>query len=127
MADQRQLCVEPGGVLIKQVLSPLIVRTAHQPHDVSAGMKIEGVGLTHELHAGFKRHLIALAPIARMAASHEVLPGRGSSSGTWHDVVQCQFTRRQQLPAVLASVAIAQENVLARQGTRLVRDSTIFQ
>ena len=66
--------------LIEQVFSPLIVRAAHQAHDVAAGVEIEGAGLAHESHIRFVRQLIALAAIARMAAGHKVFPRRGSST-----------------------------------------------
>ena len=62
--------------LIKQILPPLIVRPAHQPHDVAAGMEIEGAGLAHQLHAGFQRKLVALAAIASVAAGYKIFPGR---------------------------------------------------
>src|SRR5882724_13695559 len=67
--------------LIKQILPPLVVRPAHQPHDVAAGVEVEGAGLAHQLHAGFGGELVAFAAVASVAASDQVLPGGGASAG----------------------------------------------
>src|SRR6202453_5429629 len=66
---------------IKQILPPLIVRPAHEPHDVAAGVEVEGAGFAHQLHSGFGWELVALAAVAVMAAGYEILPGGGTSAG----------------------------------------------
>ena len=42
-------------------------------------------------------------------------------------MVKCEFAGRQDGAAVLTTVAIAQKNVFAREGTGLVRDAAIFK
>jgi hypothetical protein len=59
---------------IEQILSPLIIRTPHQSHNVTAGVQIESMRLAHKLHAGLGWQLVPLAPIAGMTAGHKVLP-----------------------------------------------------
>jgi hypothetical protein len=76
-------------------------------------VEIEGVWLAHELHAGFIGQLISLAPVAGMAAGYEVFPRGRAAAGTRDYVVQRQIARRERLAAILASVAIAQQNVFA--------------
>jgi hypothetical protein len=60
--------------LVEQILPPLIIRPSHQSHDVTAGVQIEGMRLSHQLHAGLERQLISLAAIATMAAGYKILP-----------------------------------------------------
>jgi len=75
-------------------------------------MKIEGAWLAHQLHSCLYRKLISLTPVAGVAASHEIFPGRRASAGTGHDVIKSEFTGWQKLAAILAGVAIPQQNVL---------------
>ena len=74
--------------LIKQILPPLIIRAAHQAHDVAAGVKVEGAGLAHQLHAGLEGELLAFAAIAGVAAGHEIFPGRRASAGARDHMIQ---------------------------------------
>src|SRR5437868_14422285 len=68
--------------LVKEVLAPLIVRSAHQAHDVSAGMQVERTRFAQQFHICFGRKLITLVAIAQMAASDQIFPGEGAASGT---------------------------------------------
>src|ERR1700722_19283272 len=45
----------PGGLsyLVKQILAPLLVTLAQQPHQVPAGVQAERLRRTRQLHAGF--------------------------------------------------------------------------
>ena len=61
--------------LVEEILSPFVVGTAHQAHDVAAGVQIERARLAHQLHASFSRILIALVAIAGMAAGNKIFPG----------------------------------------------------
>jgi hypothetical protein len=113
--------------LIEQIFPPLIVRPAHEPHDVAAGVEIEGAGLAHQLHAGFEGKLVSLAAIAGVAAGYKIFPRGGTAARAGNDVVQSQVARRQHGRAVLASVAVTQQDVLARQSAALVGDAAILQ
>src|ERR1035437_3403519 len=112
---------------VEKILAPLGIRPAHHAHDVAAGMQIESARLPHEFHAGFVRQQIALPAIAGMAASNEVFPRRSPTPRTRDDVIQCQLASRQDLAAVLAGVAVAQQNVLAREGAGLMWNVPVFQ
>ncbi|MCU1268946.1 MAG: hypothetical protein JWN74_240 [Acidobacteriaceae bacterium] len=101
-------------LLIKQILPPAVIRASHQSHDVTAGMEIEGMRLTHQLHTGFGGHLISLAAVAGMATRDQVFPTRGPASRARHYMVQRQLTRRQKFSAILAGIPVAQQNVLSR-------------
>ena len=101
-----------AAVSIEQVLAPLGVRVAHQAHDVAAGMQVEGARLAHQFHFGFAWQLIALAPVAGVAAGDQVFPGGSSPAGARHYMVQSQFAGRQDGAAILAAVAVAQNNVI---------------
>ena len=72
-----------------------------------AGVEVEGARLAHQLHAGFDWHLIALTPIARMAAGHQVLPGGRTATRPGYHVIEREFARRQNHCAVLAGIAVA--------------------
>ena len=77
-------------------------------------MQVEGARLAHQLHAGFERKLVALATIAEMAAGDKVLPCGRTSARARDYVVKRQLPGRQDSRAILAGVAVAQQNVLAR-------------
>ena len=113
--------------LVEQVLSPLIVGVAHQAHDVAAGVEIEGARFAGRAHVGFVRELIAFAAVAGMAAGYEIFPGGESAAGAWNYVVEREFAGGQRGAAILAGVAVAQQNVLARQCARLVRNAAVFE
>src|SRR5579863_7643629 len=62
-----------------------------------------------------------------MAAGYQVLPRGSSSPRPGYYVVERQLARGQHFPAELTSVAIPQQNVLARESARLVRNAAIFE
>src|SRR5438876_11527388 len=66
------------------------------------------VRLPDELHAALGEELVPLPHIARQAGADHVLPARLSAARDRHDVVERQLGRRELLPAVLATVAVAQ-------------------
>jgi hypothetical protein len=117
----------PTQLSIEEVFPPLIVATSHQPHDVSGSMEIERSRLSHQFHPRFSRELISLPPIARMAASDKILPGRRPSPRTRNHVIQRQLARGQHRRAVLARIAIAQQDVLARERTALMWNPPILE
>ncbi len=94
---------------------------------MAAGVEVEGAGFAHELHAGFQGELVAFAAVAGVAAGYEIFPGGRASAGAGDDVIEGQFAGRQHGGAVLAGVAIAQQNVLARKSAALVWDTAILQ
>ena len=112
---------------IEEILPPLVVGAAHQAHDVAARVQVEGTGLAHQFHAGFDGKLISLLAVAEMAASDQILPCGGSAAGAGDNVIERQLTRRQHFSTILAGIAIAQQDVLARQGAGLMRNATVLK
>src|SRR5258708_28042936 len=102
--------------LIKKVLPPLGVRPSDHPHNVPAGMEREWPRLLKQLHFSLSQQPVAFAPVAGMAACHQIFPCGRTSAGTRDHVVQGQIPRRKQHATVLAGVAIAQKNVFAGEG-----------
>jgi len=72
-------------------------------------------------------HAVAFAAVAGVAAGDEIFPGGVAATRTWNDVVEGEFAGRQDDGAVLAGVAVAQEDVFAGEGARLVRDAAVFK
>src|ERR1700692_2637331 len=116
-----------NSALVKQILPPLIIRVPHQAHDVATGVEIERARFSRRLHVGFVRQLIAFTAVAGMAARDKILPSRQSASGTWNHMIQREFAGGQRGAAILAGIAVAQQNVLSRQRSRLVWDAAILQ
>ena len=99
----------------------------HQAHDVATGVEIEGAGFAGGPHVGFVRKLVAFAAVAGMTAGYEILPGGETSARARNDVVERELAGGQRGAALLAGVAVAQQNVFSRKRARLVRDAAILQ
>src|SRR5436190_1749558 len=81
--------------------------------DGGAGDVDEDVGagwprLGHELHPGHLREPVSLAPVARRAAGHDVVPGRWPATRAGHHVVERECAAHAT--AVLAGPRVAGEN-----------------
>src|SRR5205085_11420500 len=83
-----------ADTLVEQVLSPLIVRPSHETHDVAAGVKVKCTRFAHQLHGSFGGRLISLAPVARMAAGHKILPSGRASARSGNHMIERQLTGR---------------------------------
>ena len=90
-------------------------------------MEREGARLLEQLHLCLNQQMIAFPTIAGVAARDQVFPCRRASTRAWDNVVQCQLTRREHYAAVLARVAVTQQNVLAGERAGLVWNSAVFQ
>src|SRR5579864_7954296 len=90
-------------------------------------MQVESTRLPQQLHVRFRGQLIALAPITGVAAGNQVLPGGSSATGTRHHMVEGQLAGGQYSAAVLAAVAVAQEDILAGKGPALVGNAAVLQ
>jgi hypothetical protein len=66
--------------------------------------------------------MIAFPAIAGVATGDQVFPGRETPTRTGHHVVEREFSGGQNRPAVLAAIAIAQQDIFARESARLVRE-----
>src|ERR1022692_3472999 len=89
-------------------------------------MQAERTWLARQVHVRLVRQTIALAIVAVMAASHQVLPRRITPAGSWNDMVERQLARRHHLGAILAGVAIPHQGVLARERPRLIRNADVL-
>src|SRR4051794_23298882 len=69
-----------------------------------------------ERHAGLGGRLVGLAQIARRTGRDDVLPVRMAAPRARHDVVESQAAGGQAQAAVLAGEAVAQVDVVAREG-----------
>ncbi len=94
---------------------------------MAAGVEVECARLSHQLHPGFRGRLVAFAAVARMAAGDEVLPCREAPAGSRDDVVERELARSQDRAAVLAGIAIAQQDILPRECAALVRNAAILE
>src|SRR6516225_210807 len=71
--------------------------------------------LGDEEHSSFLGSFSALAPVAAMARTDHVLPGRGAASRTRYYMVEIKLGSRQSSSAILASVVVACVDIKARE------------
>src|ERR1700733_8306288 len=110
---------------VVQILPPLVIRVADHAHNMPAGMQRERTRLAQQLNlTELAQQMIPLPTIAGVATRHQILPRGKAATGPRNHVVQRKFARRQHHTAVLATVAIAKKDVLAREGARLMGNTT---
>src|SRR6185437_11082105 len=68
------------------------------------------------IHTAFLRQPAPLEEIAGGAGGDDVVPGRAAAARARHDMVEGQVLRRMGMAAILASKAVAQEDVEPRKG-----------
>jgi hypothetical protein len=78
-------------------------------------MQSEGARRTEQFEPGFFRQSIPFEIVTGVAASDKIVPIRAPATRARDDVVEGQFMGRKYASAKLASVAITQEQVLARE------------
>ena len=86
----------------------------HQSHDVATGVEIETAWFARWPHIGFVRKLIAFAAITGMTTGDQVFPGGEASARTRDHMVKREFAGGKRGAAILAGVAVTQQNVLPR-------------
>jgi len=131
---------EPGNLLmderqrrpndrdsIEQVLAPLVVALAEKPHQMAAGVQTERPRRARQPHARLFRSAVAFAVIAGMAAGDQILPSRFAGARSRHHMIQRQLGGVERLQAILASVTVAHQDVLARQRASLMRNAAVFE
>lgn len=104
----------------------MFIAAGEQAHEVTGGVEAEGFGGAEEAEVGFLGGAVAFAIVAGVAAGDEVFPAGGAAAGAGHDVVEGELAGGEDLLAILARVAIAHEDVLARKGTRLVGNAPVI-
>src|SRR5579863_5331789 len=98
---------------------------ANEPHQLARSVKRERAGASGKFYTGFLRSAVPFPVVALIAAGHQILPGRPSPARTRDDVVKSQFGGRKHAPAKLAGVAVSKQDILAGQGTSLLRNMTV--
>src|ERR1035438_10278826 len=117
----------PSRRSIKQILPPLRFAVAEHAHEVAAGMQAERPRLPQQLHAGLFRSPAALVIVAGVATGHQVLPCGFAGARPRNHMIQGQLAGSHRAVAILASVPVAHQNILARERPRLPRNPAIFQ
>ena len=111
-----------------QVLAPVGVCAADHAHDVARRVQGEWTRLAEQTHLGeFVKHLAALAAVAFLATGYEVFPAGRATARTRDDVIECEVGSGEDKLAVLAGIAVTQQDVLARKCASLVRDTAVFK
>lgn len=95
-------------------MTPTLVRVARY-RDVQKRPPARALGLSDERHADLVREPVSLARVAGNARANDVFPIRLPTAIPRHDVVQVQHLARENLVAILASVVVPLENILARE------------
>ena len=72
-------------------------------------------------HVRFVRKAIPFARITRDAGTNDIFPHRRSTAIAREHVIQIQFTAIENLPAILAGVLVALENIVPRELHFLLR------
>ena len=101
--------------LIEQVFAPILVGAAQIAHDLAIDVETECLRFFEKPHPGLIRSLIPFPVVAPSAAGYEIVPVRIPAPRSRHDVVQCQFLRREDVSAILAGIMVAKEDIFARQ------------
>ena len=68
-----------------------------------------------EMHVCFKRRAVGLLRIALNAGAHNILPSRRAAAVSRDHMVEIQVLPFKDLPAILAGVLVAFEDVVARE------------
>ena len=91
-------------------------------------MEREGARLAQQDHVvDLIEQAIAFVAAALMAAGDEVFPRGVAAARTRNHVIESQLAGGIGFAAVLAGVAVAEQNVLAREGAGLVGDAAILE
>src|SRR5712691_11821057 len=90
-------------------------------------MQAERARRARQAQASLFRRPVALAVVAGMAAGHQVFPGGLARAGAGHNVVERELIRAESALAILARVAVAHQDVLARERPRLHGDAAVFE
>src|SRR5208283_3206180 len=77
------------------------------------------------MHPGFVRRAATLAAIAVMARAYDVLPRGHPATRARNNVVEVELGARQFLVAILAGVAVAGEDVEARESHVALGDALV--
>src|SRR5688572_29712641 len=74
-----------------------------------------------EMHVRLERGAIGLLRIARNAGAHNILPGGRAAAVPRDHMVEIQVLAFKDLPAILAGVLVALEDIVARELYFLLR------
>lgn len=117
MSPVAQLDVPVGDV---QKMLPTLVRLIRD-RDVHEWTPPRPLWFLNEVHAGLMRQAVALLRVAGDAGANDVLPSRLPPAVAWQNVVEIEHLPLQSLAAVLTSVLVALEDVVAGELHLLLR------
>jgi hypothetical protein len=112
---------------IEKILPPGFICAAEVADDLAIHMKVVGLRPLEESHSRLLRRAIPFSVVAGAATGDQVIPCRITAARTWDNVVERQVLWRKDVTAVLASVVISQQNVLARKALALEWNVYVFE
>ena len=89
--------------------------------DLNKWPPLRPLGFADQAHVRFTRKPVAFARIARNTRANHVFPSRRTAPVAWHDVIQIKLAPIEAVAAVLTSVLVALEYVVAREFYFLLR------
>jgi len=115
-----------GRISVVQILPPLLFADSCLAHESARRMNRHAAWLTEQFHSSFHRRPVSFAHIAVTAGSNQVFPRTQSASSARNHVLEFQFAAQEPLAAILANVAVTDEDVLSRQGLDPSRQTPIL-
>src|SRR5579863_4208476 len=113
---------------VEEVFAPAVVAAAEHAHDLAAGVEREGARLAQQDHVvDFAEQAIAFSAVALVAAGDEIFPCGVAAARTRNHVIERELAGRVGFAAVLAGVAVTEQDVFAREGAGLVRNAAVFK
>ena len=100
---------------------------ANQAHQLTRSVQRKWAGPALELQSGFFRGAVTLGVVTLVTASDQILPRGAPATRAGNYVVQRQLRRWKCVPAELAGVVVAQQDILAGQRSGLLGDVAIRQ
>lgn len=94
---------------------------------VQQGTSLRLLGLSNEGHVGLSWSASTFADIAVHTRANDVIPSRAAALASRDHVVQAQLARRKLLPAILALVVIAGEDVASVKLDGLFRQLVVTE
>src|SRR5262245_51647406 len=103
------------------VIAPALRRVAQAECDTDRWRLVRPFRRTNEMHACLLGRATAFPPIARDAATHDVLPVFPAALCHRNHVIERQLARREPVTTVLTDVVVARVDVRAREWNVLHR------
>lgn len=93
-------------------MSPALV-ALHSQVKLDEGAPLRSLRFSNQVHARLARRVIGLPGVALDTGAHNVLPRGWASLVSWNYVIQVQVHPLKCLAAILASILVPDEDVVA--------------